>query len=262
MVSAIDAAASTISGSSTKRNCGTPKSNSAWKVLSPTRNPPATAYSPTFTHEVRERVTWMPSIIKTQPPYVDRLAPPMSMRWVGPNSVTSWPKSLCQTSSSGKPSRAKVPQPSRRPAPTGARQERVRRSVPAGRLSRDSAIEMAPAAKTPARPKRMNQCAGLASGPASRPRSMCRLMSQYMPNSATSRASRSSCSGRAPQIGKSATWAIRVDSSRRDRSGWRRWRVTYHARPPSRTPKTRLACTIWISSAPPAGRSSTVLRSP
>ena len=37
---------------------------------------------------------------------IDSPAPVMSMRWVGPHSVTSWPNSRCQTSSSGKPRRA------------------------------------------------------------------------------------------------------------------------------------------------------------
>ena len=37
-------------------------------------------------------------------------APPISIRCVGPQSVTSWPKMRCQTSSSGKPISANAPQ--------------------------------------------------------------------------------------------------------------------------------------------------------
>jgi hypothetical protein len=47
-----------------------------------------------------------PSCSRTSRPTSDRPAPPMSMRWVGPHSVTSWPNSRCHTSSSGKPEQA------------------------------------------------------------------------------------------------------------------------------------------------------------
>ena len=49
-------------------------------------------------------------------------APPIIIRWVGPQSVTSWPKIRCQKSSSGKPSRAKVLAASSPIPPSGAYQ--------------------------------------------------------------------------------------------------------------------------------------------
>ena len=51
----------------------------------------------------------------------------MSIRCVGPQSVTSWPKRRCQTSSSGKPMSAKPPQAAMSRPPTGAYQSRVMR---------------------------------------------------------------------------------------------------------------------------------------
>ena len=42
---------------------------------------------------------------------VEKPAPPIIIRWVGPHSVTSWPKMRCQMSSSGKPVSAYRPQP-------------------------------------------------------------------------------------------------------------------------------------------------------
>jgi hypothetical protein len=49
-------------------------------------------------------------------------APPISIRCVGPQSVTSWPNRRCQTSSSGKPASANAPQAAISTPPTGARQ--------------------------------------------------------------------------------------------------------------------------------------------
>ena len=73
------------------------------------------------------------------PPSVASDAPPISMRWVGPQSVTSWPNSRCQMSSSGKPLSANAPQAAIIAPPTGAHQSPpiwiavlVGRSVPAG----------------------------------------------------------------------------------------------------------------------------------
>ena len=50
------------------------------------------------------------SPISTMPPSVASDAPPISIRWVGPQSVTSWPNSRCHMSSSGKPGSANAPQ--------------------------------------------------------------------------------------------------------------------------------------------------------
>ena len=52
-------------------------------------------------------------------------APPISIRWVGPHSVTSWPNRRCQTSSSGKPISAKAPQAQISTPPSGACQSRA-----------------------------------------------------------------------------------------------------------------------------------------
>ena len=51
----------------------------------------------------RGRRAVIASPISTMPPSVASDAPPISIRWVGPQSVTSWPNSRCQMSSSGKP---------------------------------------------------------------------------------------------------------------------------------------------------------------
>ena len=51
-------------------------------------------------------------------------APPISIRCVGPQSVTSWPKSRCQMSSSGKPSSENAPQAQISTPPSGAYQSR------------------------------------------------------------------------------------------------------------------------------------------
>ncbi len=62
-------------------------------------------------------------------------APPISIRCVGPHSVTSWPKMRCQISSSGKPIRAYRPQIVISRPPTGAYQERVMRTADGPGLS-------------------------------------------------------------------------------------------------------------------------------
>ena len=48
------------------------------------------------------RATRAPSTSSTERPTSVIAAPPISIRWVGPQSVTSWPNSRCQKSSSGK----------------------------------------------------------------------------------------------------------------------------------------------------------------
>ena len=64
----------------------------------------------------------IPSTSSTAWPIRVMPAPPISIRWVGPQRVTSWPNRRCQTSSSGKPIRAKAPQAAIRTPPTGAYQ--------------------------------------------------------------------------------------------------------------------------------------------
>ncbi len=131
--SATEAATASSTGSSTRRNWGTPKSNSAWKVDSPISRPPIrpTRRSRTIKAgsvgggsvadpwEPRARI---PSTSSTAWPIRVIPAPPISIRWVGPQRVTSWPNSRCQRSSSGKPTRAKAPQAAIRSPPTGAYQ--------------------------------------------------------------------------------------------------------------------------------------------
>ena len=60
-----------------------------------------------------------PSTSSTQAPSVDSEAPPTMRMWVGPHSVTSWPNSRCQTSSSGKPTSAQSPHRKMRTPPSG-----------------------------------------------------------------------------------------------------------------------------------------------
>ncbi|SHV64785.1 Uncharacterised protein [Mycobacteroides abscessus subsp. abscessus] len=59
----------------------------------------------------------------------DSPAPPISIRWVGPQSVTSWPKMRCQMSSSGNPINAYRPHMAISSPPTGAYQVRVMRTA-------------------------------------------------------------------------------------------------------------------------------------
>ncbi len=149
------------SGWKTKRNCGTPKSNSAWKVERPSMNPPVSATararsaqfaSPRFPPASRAR---SPSTSRTAIPTRVIDAPPMSIRWVGPQSVTSWPNRRCQTSSSGKPVSAKAPQAHTRMPPSGAYQSPP--SLTAVLLGRSlgRTIARKPALKIPNSPTRM-----------------------------------------------------------------------------------------------------------
>ena len=82
-------------------------------------------------------------------------APPMSIRWVGPQSVTSWPKRRCQTSSSGNPISANIPQARITTPPSGAYQLPV--TLIAVRDGRSSGRTQAtnPAMKMPKSPPRM-----------------------------------------------------------------------------------------------------------
>ena len=76
------------------------------------------------------------------PPSVASDAPPISIRWVGPQSVTSWPNSRCHMSSSGKPMSANAPQaaiirPADRRPPVAAEVDRgLRRALGAGQRDR------------------------------------------------------------------------------------------------------------------------------
>jgi hypothetical protein len=155
------AASITIIGSKTKRNCGTPKSNSAWKVDRPRRNAPGSAtrrnaatqdFSP---RALAVGVARFASTSRTARPISVIAAPPISIRWVGPQRVTSWPKRRCQTSSSGKPISENAPQAVIRMPPTGAYQSRpILIADPLG-FSFGSTIARNPDAKTPNSPARM-----------------------------------------------------------------------------------------------------------
>ena len=86
----------------------------------------------------------LPSTSSTARPMSVIAAPPKSIRWVGPQSVTSWPKSRCHMSSSGKPISEKAPQAAIRTPPSGAYQVRVMRTavalgLPVGQDHRDVA---------------------------------------------------------------------------------------------------------------------------
>ena len=124
------AASMTSIGAKTMRNCGTPKSNSAWKVERPSRNAPGRARrgAPSATQPLPSRsrpalsLARPPSTSRTASPMSVIAAPPISIRCVGPQSVTSWPKRRCQTSSSGKPISEKAPQAAIRTPPSGAYQ--------------------------------------------------------------------------------------------------------------------------------------------
>ena len=63
-------------------------------------------------------------VVQEQDADSDSPAPPISIRCVGPHSVTSCPKIRCQTSSSGNPMRAYSPPPATRTPPTGTYQVR------------------------------------------------------------------------------------------------------------------------------------------
>ena len=113
-------------------NCGTPRSNSSWNVDSAMRTPPATrSLRRPLTHQtsrsnVPSRFIWrMTSTCSTAMAMSVMAAPPMSMRCVGPQSVTSWPNSRCHWSSSGNASSEKLPATNMRMPPSGAYQSRV-----------------------------------------------------------------------------------------------------------------------------------------
>ena len=82
-------------------------------------------------------------------------APPISIRWVGPHRVTSWPNSRCQKSSSGKPSSANAPQAQISTPPRGACQPGATRTALALGLSFGSTMATKPALKIPYSPNRM-----------------------------------------------------------------------------------------------------------
>ena len=82
-------------------------------------------------------------------------APPISIRCVGPQSVTSWPNSRCQTSSSGKPISAKPPAAAISTPPSGAYQPSKSRIAVGPGFSFGMHIERKPAAKMPNRPNRI-----------------------------------------------------------------------------------------------------------
>ena len=158
-------AASAISiGWKTSRNCGTPKSNSAWKVERPIRKRARRAT--TRPHERahaalagrrRSRRAAPPRRAARPARSASSPAPPISIRCVGPHSVTSWPNSRCQTSSSGKPISAN--------AAGGGHQHAAERRVPVrrragsrsgdGLLQRERTSTRKPAAKTPNSPTRI-----------------------------------------------------------------------------------------------------------
>jgi hypothetical protein len=152
-------------------NCGTPKSNSAWKVERPMRKPPISATRRTATTMVGDtpegyagssvvsafaRRARMPSASRMAWPTRVIPAPPISIRWVGPHSVTSWPNRRCQKSSRGKAIREKAPQAAISTPPTGAYQPSVMRTAAGpGRSSTGSPMASTPAAKMPNSPTRM-----------------------------------------------------------------------------------------------------------
>ena len=150
---ATPAAKASMIGSSKRLNCGTPKSNSAWKVDRPISRPPNANIRRPRASAVRQLrrpgAGSRPSTIRMQLPIRVRPAPPISIRWVGPQRVTSWPKMRCQTSSSGKPISAKAADAIIAIPPSGAYQSPLIRT--AARLGRPSGSTIArkPAVKIP-----------------------------------------------------------------------------------------------------------------
>ena len=82
-------------------------------------------------------------------------APPISIRCVGPHSVTSWPNSRCQTSSSGNPISANVPADAISTPPSGAYQPGATFTATRDGFSSGRHIERKPDANTPNSPARM-----------------------------------------------------------------------------------------------------------
>ena len=89
----------------------------------------------------------MPSTLSTTRPTTDSAIPTIIVMWVGLQSVTSWPNSRCQTSSSGKPSSATAAPAAVSTAPTGARQPSAMRTPERGTRSSPIAMPITPAAK-------------------------------------------------------------------------------------------------------------------
>ena len=162
--SATPAASAISAGWSTARNCGDagriePGTSTGRSGARPSARPGAASRSartrraagrPTRADRART-----PSCSSTAWPISVIPAPPNNIRWVGPQSVTSWPNTRCQTSSSGKPASANAPQrPSAGRRPARAARRRCRPRGGAGG-SRGIAIASTPARKTPNRPTRL-----------------------------------------------------------------------------------------------------------
>ena len=105
-------------------NCGTPKSNSPWKVESADQEGAGehdlAEPGPAGEGTARGLPLLVALGVSAQAPSTESEAPPISIRWVGPQRVTSWPKIRCQMSSSGKASRELAPQIAIIRAPIGA----------------------------------------------------------------------------------------------------------------------------------------------
>ncbi len=148
-------------GPKTIRNCGTPKSNSAWKVESPSRNAPGSDTRRIHATHGSSRLRPAAALAvpastsSTASPMRVIAAPPISIRCVGPHSVTSCPKSRCQTSSSGKPISANVPHAAIRHPPSGAYQSSEIRTATRDGFSSGRHIDRNPDENTPNSPARM-----------------------------------------------------------------------------------------------------------
>ena len=149
-------------GWKTSWNCGMPRSNSSWNVdMAMSRPPGSQTWRRCLTHQ-RSVSSW-PSrfIARTASTWITAIptsvmhAPPMSIRCVGPHSVTSWPKSRCQPSSSGKPSSEKLPEANMRIPPSGAYQSRVILTNVGPSFFVGRQIAKKPAMTMPNRPARM-----------------------------------------------------------------------------------------------------------
>ena len=146
-------------GSNTWRNWGTPKSNSIWNTDRPMMMPP----KPRYLIDLRKMpslglsspIARWPSYSRSSAEIVENPAPPIIIRWVGPHSVTSWPKMRCQTSSSGKPVKAYRPQPAIRKPLTGAYQSLVIRTANGPGFSYGRTIAAQPATNSRNKPTRM-----------------------------------------------------------------------------------------------------------
>ena len=96
-----------------------------------------------------------PSRWRIHAPITENEAPPKRSRWVGPQSVTSWPKMRCQPSSSGKASSEIEPQIVMISPPSGAYQPFGSRMAERLGRSSGSARAITPANRTPNSPTRM-----------------------------------------------------------------------------------------------------------